>query len=113
MAYFHVLLKIDAADAGYEKIFSDLSEAELKAMFVKQYRKGKDVLVDGRVIRASQINSVLIVKTNDTDETTRERINNDSLDRISKMNRESDSIVFISPGSGVESSSKCTTESKG
>lgn len=102
MAYFHVLLRLDKADLDYEEIFSDLSESELKDRFLKPYRNAKDILVDGRVVKASQITSVLIVRTKETNDVTRELINNDSLNRISEMNREPDSMVIISPGSGYD-----------
>ena len=102
MVYFHVLLRLDKADVGYEQIFSDLSESELKVRFLKPYRNAKDLFVGGRIVKASQIASILIVRTKETNEVTRERINTDSLNRISEMNSEPGGMVIISPGSGYD-----------
>lgn len=102
MAYFHVFLRLDKADGDYEQIFSDLSESELKDRFLKAYRKGQDILAKGRIVKAGQINSLLIVRTKDANDVTRERINNASLDRISRMNREPGGMIIISPGSGYD-----------
>jgi len=102
MVYFHVLVKLGAASSPYEKVVTDVSESELRHTFVTKYKKGTDIFIGGRLIKVSDINSVLIVRTEESDEITRERINSDSLDRISKMNRESDGVVFISAGSGYD-----------
>ena len=102
MAYFYVLVKLGAASSPYEKVLTDVSESELRHAFVTKYKNGADILIDGRLIKISDISSVLIVRTKECDEITRQRINSDSLDKISKMNSESDGIVFISAGSGYD-----------
>lgn len=102
MAYFHVFLRFDQADVDYEQIFSDLSESQLKDRFLKPYRKANDILAKGRIVKAAQINSLLIVRTKDTNDVTRERINSASLNRISEMNREPGGMIIFSPGSGYD-----------
>ena len=102
MAYFQVLLKYESIESEYEQVFSDLSEEELKSKFIKPYYKACDILVGGKVVKMSAIAKIMIVRTKDPDNQTRDIINNLSLNRISEMNRQSDSVVFISPGSGYD-----------
>lgn len=102
MPYFHVLVKIDSVENEYEQILTDITETDLKDKFVDPYNKSQDILINGRVIRIDNIEMLCIARTKEKNEVTREKINEDSLDNISRINSKSDGVVFLSAGSGYD-----------
>ena len=101
MTYHHVIAKIGQNDK-VRVLFSDLSLADLKKRFIAPYERGISFFSGNNLVAPSDLRSVQVVRTERTGGEERERINNESLAQIDKINRESDGLVFISPGSGYD-----------
>lgn len=101
MAYHHVIAKVGQSDK-FRILFADLSLADLKELFITPYERGRSFFSGNDLVAPSDLRSVQVVRTERTEQKERERINNESLAQIDKINRESDSVVFISPGSGYD-----------
>jgi hypothetical protein len=99
MNYFHVIAKLNSSN-GHSCIFSDLSNNELQSKFLSPYRKGKDFLSGNNLIRVSELSSVQIIATQETSEVEREVIQKESRAQIDEINRQSNSMMFISIGRG-------------
>ncbi len=102
MAYHHVIAKVGQSDK-FRVLFADLSLADLKDRFLAPYERGRSFFSGNDLVAPSDLRSVQVVRTERTEQEERERINNESLAQIDKINRESDGVVFISPGSGYDS----------
>jgi len=101
MAYHHVIAKVGQSDK-LRILFADLSLPDLRARFVAPYELGRSFFSDNGLITPSDLRSVQVIKTERTEQEERERLNNESLARIDKINRESEGLGFISPGSGYD-----------
>ncbi|WP_337911483.1 hypothetical protein [Vibrio cholerae] len=98
MNKFHVVIKTKSDDS-WKCCFKDLSEKELIYSFVKPYKKGKEIIVDGEIISTKEINHVVISKTDKTHKEELKIVQDTSYQKIQEMNRNS-SIRIISPGYG-------------
>jgi hypothetical protein len=102
MAVYHVLLSQEPDGSKLRSIFTDLSERELKKKFVSPYRKGKNIVHKNEVILISSVRKLYIVQTARRDDVERAALHEESLKKIDQWNRDSDSVVFISFGTGYE-----------
>lgn len=100
MAYHHVIAKVGAEDK-WRVLFSDLSEDQLKKCFIRAYASGKQFLSGHEVVASQDLRSVQIVRTEGTEQVVRDRINEEDLAHIRKLNSTGD-LVIISPGRGYE-----------
>ena len=98
MSLYHVVIN-SAGNPHWEMLFSDLSKSELQKRFIKPYQHDRNFLVTSKIIKASELNAVRIIKTEDTEKEARARINKADLADIAEMNRDSE-IVIVSPGIG-------------
>ena len=102
MKYHHIILGFSGSDAVVSDDLMDLSEQDLRKLFVEPYKKGQSILVNGKVVATADIRSVLIIRTAREKSAERDALNRQHLERIDRMNRESDSVVILSPGHGYE-----------
>ncbi len=101
MAYHHVVAKVGQNDK-FRVLFADLSLADLKKRFIVPYERGISFFSGNDLVAPTDLRSVQVVQTECTEQEERERINNESLAQIDKINRESNGAVFISTGSGYD-----------
>lgn len=101
MAYHHVIAKV-GQDGKFRVLFADLSLAELEKRFIAPYARGDSFFSGNDLVAPNDLRSVRVVRTERPEQEERERINNESLAQIDKINRESKGMVFISPGSGYD-----------
>jgi len=71
-------------------------------MFLVPYEQGRDFLSGNNVVRVRDMSSVQIITTNRDATTEREAIQKRSWAEIDKINRQSESVVFISTGRGYD-----------
>jgi hypothetical protein len=98
MDYYHVIIKT-VGTSSWEMLYADLSLSDLQNRFLKPYRRGRPFLATSRIIKPSELQSIRIIKTVDTEGEARDRINKADLADIAEMNRSSE-IMIISPGIG-------------
>ncbi len=103
MSYLHVSVKFRDAPEKVRCIFSDLSEKELEANFLKPYRLGRATLSGAEVIDVNSIVSTQIIETQRVSELELKEIQDISWKEIQEYNRHSDSVVVVSPGHGYNS----------
>lgn len=101
MTYHHVIAKVGQSDK-FRILFADLSLADLKKRFIAPYERGRSFFSGNDLVVPSDLRSVQVVRTAHAEQDERERINQESLAQIDKINRESTGVVFISPGSGYD-----------
>jgi hypothetical protein len=100
MDFHHVLLTLTEAPSKLRCVLADLSEDQLKRQFLRPYRKGKNILCGNQVIQISSIRSVQIIRTKKTSERELSELQDRSFKEIQELNRQSESVVIISPGRG-------------
>lgn len=98
MSKFHVVIKTKNTDS-WRCCFKNLSEKELIDSFVKSYKKGKDIIIDGEIISTKEINHVVISKTDKTQKEELKIVQDTSYQKIQEENRDS-CIQIISAGNG-------------
>lgn len=81
-------------------MLSDLTDEDLHRKFVKPYQRGKNLLCGNEVVEVSHIRKVRIIKTERKSEAELKEIQDKSWKEVQEFNRQSDSVVFISPGCG-------------
>lgn len=101
MAYHHVIARV-GEDDKFRILFTDLSFTDLKKRFIVPYERGISFFSGNDFIAPKDLHFVRVVQTECTEKEERERINNESLVQIEKINRENNGTVFISPGSGYD-----------
>ena len=95
MSKFHVVIKTKSNDS-WRCCFKNLSEKELIDSFVKSYKKGKDIIVDGEIISTKEINYVVISKTDKTEKEELKIVQETSYQKIQERNRDNrDSCISI------------------
>ncbi|MEO0510898.1 MAG: hypothetical protein AAF065_13685 [Verrucomicrobiota bacterium] len=99
MKYHHVIASCKSLSQGYHELFADLSEDEVRSRFVNPYLKGEHILCGNDQIDVFGITKLMIIRTEESSENTRKRINEESLRRIDAINSQGGPIV-ISAGSG-------------
>ncbi len=102
MAYYQVLVAVEPHPEKMRQVFTDIGEKDLKQMLVAPYRRGTSLICGNEIIPVTQIRKLQIVQTARTDEIEREELHAQSIREIEKFNRESDSVVLISPGGGYD-----------
>jgi hypothetical protein len=102
MPFYHVLIIFTDALSKPQCVLSDLSEQQLQTQFVTPYKKGKDILCRTEVVRVVGIKTVWIIRTDKKSEDERAAIQKQSFSEIQELNRQSNSLVYISPGYGYE-----------
>ena len=102
MAYYHVLLTFQDSPDKVRCMFADLTERDLEARFLVPYRSGKSFLSGNEVVEASRIKKVTILKTNRVSAAELKDIQDKSWKEVQEFNRNSDSMVLISPGRGYD-----------
>lgn len=100
MPFHHVLLALESEPTKLRCVLTDLTEEDLKAKFLRPYRKGQNIVCGNEVIPVSQIRKLHIVRTARDNEAERNALQEQSLKEIQEFNRQSDSVVLISPGRG-------------
>ena len=99
MPFFHVLIADQSDPERLRCILSDLDEPTLRAEFVAPFASSKDILVDGRIYRISEIATAKIRRTERKADQELKTIQDESWAAIERFNRESD-VVLISAGQG-------------
>lgn len=102
MSYYQVILKLRGSGATPQQIMVDASERELLSKIVKPFKKGNNLFHDSTVFDSNNIEMIKIIRTDERNEVVRDKIYNASVKRIDKLNRQSDSLVIISPGDGYD-----------
>jgi hypothetical protein len=95
--YFHVIVEKDSNNS--EALFTDLKERELKKLFVKPYRKGKDIFIDGVIHKNDSIQKVFLIETVNPSKDELEVIKKESAEWLERVNREPGPKI-ISAGRG-------------
>ena len=101
MAYLHVIAKISPKTESI-CLFKDLTLDDLRLKFLRHYDAGRDFMTGIEVISCKDIRSIRIIETLRDNETEREEINRRSTAKIDEINRSSDSLLFMTLGSGWE-----------
>lgn len=97
--YYHIIVCCESLSQGYHELFTDISEDEVRSLFVKPYLKGKHILCGNDQIDVFKIKKLMIIQTEENSDITRKRINEESLLRIDEMNSQSE-LTFIRAGDG-------------
>ncbi len=100
MSFFHVLASTNDNPESQKCLFADLSERDLKNLFVAPYKKGEGVLCGNDVVQTSNLKTVNLIRTPQKMEEELVSIQAKSNREIDEFNRESQSVVLISPGRG-------------
>ncbi len=98
MGFLHVLISWKPSD-DFECVLSDLSTKELKRRFIKPYRSGKSILIEGRVLPLAELFSVKVICTDRDIDAELQDLQERSQQEIREFNRNSD-ILLVSPGRG-------------
>ena len=93
--YFHVFLSVEPAPEKQRCVFSDLSEAALRASFVRPFKEGKNLPCANEIIPVSNVRRFTITSTDDRSETVLKRFREASNEALDKHNRESSGLVFL------------------
>ena len=102
MPFHHVLLALESEPTKLRCILADLTEKDLKTKFLRPYRKGQNIVCGNEVIPVSQIRKLHIVRTARENETERSALQDRSFKEIQELNKQSESVVLISPGRGYD-----------
>jgi hypothetical protein len=102
MPYFQVLLSVEPEPEKLVVLFSDLSESELNARFVKPYARGADLVSGNHIYRLQSIRRVHVVKTEKPDREERDALHDRSIRETEDLNRSSSGLVFLSLGRGSD-----------
>lgn len=102
MPFHHVLLALESEPTKLRCVLTDLTEEDLKAKFLRPYRKGQNIFCGNEVIPVSQIRKLHIVRTTHENEVERSALQERSFNEIQEFNRQSDSIVLINPERGYD-----------
>jgi hypothetical protein len=95
MPYFHVFLSVESAPEKQRCVFSDLSEVELKASFVRPFKNGKNLLCGNEIIPVDGIRRFTITSTNDRSEAVLDRFQKSSNTALDKLNNQSTGQIFL------------------
>ena len=101
MAYFHVLLSY-SPEGSMRCVLFDLSEADLKRHFLKNYRRGANLLVNGEVLETKTVRRVQIIRTGESIDIELNQLQESSWREVQDFNRSQDSVTLISPWRGYE-----------
>lgn len=101
MPFFHVIGKASSEDK-FSCLFSDLSSEDLTKKFVAPYEKGEKFFSGNDIYSPADLRSIKIIKTAQTDQVERDKINRKHLEEIDKINRSGQHAFFISTGGGYE-----------
>jgi len=101
MPYHHVIAKTAASDE-FRTLFSDLSAAAMQERFISPYERGKSFFSGNDLVSSSDLRSVQIVRTQQTDKIERDEINRIDRAKIDEKNSSGDGVFFLSIGSGYE-----------
>ncbi|MDW9888853.1 hypothetical protein GOC40_12195 [Sinorhizobium meliloti] len=96
--FFHVVIWTGQNDKAVF-LFGDLSERDLKSNFIRPYRRGHKLIVDGNLYDVASFSAVRIIETKRPKDEMLKELQIDSMRRIDEFNRDSP-FVLISPGQG-------------
>lgn len=102
MPYYQVLVAAEPEADKLRCIFTDLSEPQLLARFVKPYRNGMDLICGNEVVPIAALRKIHIVRTARKDQQERSDLNAKSRKEIESINREPGGVVFLSLGRGYD-----------
>lgn len=102
LAYYQVLVSVEQAPNEMRQVFADLAESDLKQKLLRPYRQGTSLISGNEIVPVSQIRKIHVVRTARTDEVERAELHAKSVREIDQFNRDSDSVVLISAGSGYD-----------
>ncbi|OGT90775.1 MAG: hypothetical protein A2286_01535 [Gammaproteobacteria bacterium RIFOXYA12_FULL_61_12] len=102
LAYYQVLVSVEQAPNEMRQVFADLAESDLKQKLLRPYRQGTSLISGNEIVPVSQIRKIHVVRTARTDEVERAELHTKSVREIDQFNRDSDSVVLISAGSGYD-----------
>lgn len=100
MAFHHVLVSFRHAPNDVRCVLADLSEKDLKARFLRPYRKGQQFMSGNEIVETSTINKVKVIRTEETSERELAKIQVRSHRENDELNRGSHSVVFLDSGRG-------------
>lgn len=100
--FYHILLSLEPEPTKLRSILVNLSERELMDKFLVPYRKGKNIVCANEIIPVANIRKLHIVRTARDNESERVALQERSFKEIQEFNRQSRSVVLISPGRGYD-----------
>lgn len=95
MPYLHVFLSVEPEPDKERCVLRDLGEAELKSLFVRPFKSGKNLLCGNEIIPHHKIRRITIIATDEKSDAVLVKAQNASNEAIAKLNNESSSIVFL------------------
>lgn len=99
MSYFHVVIKTKSDDS-WKCCLKDINEEKLIELFIKPYKKGNKIIVEGEVVSTKKINHVVISKTHKNHKEELENVRKTSEQYFKEMNKNS-TVRIMSPGYGL------------
>lgn len=100
--FFHVVAEFESRK-GRVLVFSDLSDREVRTLFVRPYARGAKLLVNGEVVDLARIREVKVVRTEHSKSDELKILQERSRQDIDRINSDPNSgAIFISVGSGWE-----------
>ena len=102
MSYFHVVISLSDEPSRLRVIFSDLSDRDLRAQFVRPYSKGENLLCGNEIVPVADIRRRHIVRTELREHQERDKLNAKSLAEIEAINRQPGGVTILSPGRGYD-----------
>ncbi len=95
--YFHVVAKDGTKNE--EVLFRDLPKKDLKKLFLKPFKKGNNLLIEGTIYKNEEIKKVQIIKTEETFDKSIEDYETQQNESRTKLNNEQygGNTVFIGP----------------
>ncbi len=94
MSFYHVILTFEESPHRPKCIFWDLSKGKLNSLFVKPYRRGKDIFCDSEVLRLESIQKIQIIETDQKNEVERIAIQVKSQKENEDLNRMGGAMVI-------------------
>lgn len=85
MPYYHVLTTTTTEPAKLRCIATDLSQCTLKKTIIRPYKRGKSILVEGRIYPASELRSIEVIQTKHDAELTLDAATYETNQELTKM----------------------------
>lgn len=95
MPYLHVILSVEPQPDKERCVLKDLSDADLKAKFVRPFKRGKNLLCGNEVIPADKIRRIKITSTDETSAVVLAKFQKAADESNTEWNRRDTGLVII------------------
>ena len=100
MPYYHALVAFNSSPSSFQCVFLDLDARQLRRRFVSPLSAGREIVVNGRILRRADIASVRIQSTTQAADEVLKALRVSSNEAIDRLNSEPGGVFFVSGGRG-------------